>query len=231
MEDKQIYLRFEYLDEQAIISFLDEIPLSEIINDIWPSLYKRLVLPVVNKTPNKRLMKQNPSQTYVYNKKNKFNEILNSLNKKTNGNIQKNKTIEISCSYLCAGSYESFIDFNDKNGYLLVTRSAPRWIQYDFRNLRVQINSYIIKSCSSRIDIIRSWRIEISDDGLEWEIVDQREDETELKQTGGMKLFNIQMTKPFRFIRIITDKTDFNGFDQFSINKLEFFGNIIEKNE
>lgn len=98
--------------------------------------------------------------------------------------------------------------------------------QYDFKDRRIQINSYTIKS-ANRGDRIKSWKIEISDDGNSWRKIDERNDVTELNAENKTKFIFIQMSQPFRFLRLITDQCSFRNCTDVAIGKLEFFGNIL----
>ena len=174
---------------------------------------------------SKKLETTAASKECFYDGSNMFKGILDHLTKISGGNIQTNKTIEITCKRFCCGSIENFVNFNCVDN-IHVTGDSPRWVQYDFKNRRIQINSYTFKS-SNRNAKIKSWVIKISEDGNDWTQIDERNDISELRRDNTTKLIQIQMSKPFRFLRLITDKQNFEGYDRFSIGKLEFFGNIV----
>lgn len=122
---------------------------------------------------------------------------------------------------------EDFVDFSKLNYiHLLNSGTFPLWIQYDFKDRRIQINSYTIKS-ANRGDRIKSWKIEISDDGNSWRKIDERNDVTELNAENKTKFIFIQMSQPLRFLRLITDQCSFGNCTDVAIGKLEFFGNIL----
>lgn len=104
---------------------------------------------------------------------------------------------------------------------------TPRWLQIDFETRKIQINSYFIKTSYNDNTHIRSWTLEISNDGNEWEKIDERNEITELNGINLVKSFSIEMTKPFRYIRFITSKPNFDNDNGFALGKLEFYGNII----
>ena len=102
-------------------------------------------------------------------------------------------------------------------------------ICFDFKKMKIEISNYSIKSHSFDINSthIKNWVIEISNDGNEWEKIDERNEITELNGINLVKSFSIEMTKPFRYIRFITSKPNFINDDGFALGKLEFYGNII----
>lgn len=220
-------VNFEFLSEKGIEKFLNEIPFSELNEQLWTSICKRLILPVQVKDTNKRSQIKTPQfqATFSYDANNVYNGILNHLNEITNGNIQKNKTIEISSPCFCCGSFESIVDFKNNSDTYAHINGNQQLIKFDFKNRKIQIDSYLIK-CSSRSDPIKSFVVEISDDGNKWEKIDEQNDVSELRNGNRMKLFKIQMTKPFRFIKIDV-KESANGCGDFDMGRFELYGNLI----
>ena len=170
---------------------------------------------------------------FTYDSQNPLNGIFQYLTKKTGGNIQNNKTIEISCSDLCCGKIDTLVNLNDTQGFTHVNGNpTPRWLKIDFKNRKIHLSSYVIKSCDkqsySDLKALKSWKIEISNDGNSWNSIDTRENVSELNGDHKMKVFNISNKhEPFRFIRIITDKDNWYNSDGFIISKFELFGQII----
>lgn len=89
---------------------------------------------------------------------------------------------------------------------------------------------FYVKSKEGNKKHIRSWKLEISNDGNKWEKIDQRDDVSELNGINKMKSFNVSTEHlPFRFIRIITDKNNWYSSDGFEIGKLELFGELLNE--
>lgn len=220
-------IEYENLSEEGIQNFLNEVGFDSINEIIWERIKKRLILPVENKEKGNH--KYSLSKGYFFNGSNNFGGIISHLTQVTNGNVFQNKTIDITCSKLCCGDIKSLVDFNSAGGWVHVYASpSPRWIQYDFKSREIQINAYQLKSSGrGSDDYLKSWRMEISDDGSKWDKIDEQNNVTELNGQDLTKLFNVQMTKPFRFIRIATETPAFSGNNYFSIGKLEFYGKII----
>lgn len=221
------YIHFECLSEEGIKLFLNEIDIDEINHLTWESLKKRLIMPT--QSESRRNNKFYKCKEFFYEKD--FNGIFKHLTDVSNGNILLNKTIEITCSKLCCGNLEKLVDFNCTDGYAhIYDENKQRWIQFDFKERKVQINSYLIQSsCRSSEDRLKSWKIEISNDGTNWEKIDEQNNVTELNGVNITKLFKVKMTNQFRFIRLFTDKECFsNSKSCFSIGKIEFYGTISE---
>lgn len=222
-------VRFEFLSEKGIHSFLSEISFNDLNHEIWSSITKRLILPVDGKIGNERA--ESKFVEFEYNEQKPLKGILNHLTEKSNGNIQNNKTIEITCSYLCCGTLDTLVDFNDSSNFTHINLNVnPYWLKYDFKSRKIQINSYFIvaRDDSSYRRYMKSWAVEISDDGNSWEKIDERNNVSELNGQNSKQIFNVKMTKPFRYIRIISDKNNHQDSNGFTLGNLEFYGNIIE---
>ena len=180
-----------------------------------------------------RIRKEEEEESsFKYNSSDPFNGILMHLNKKTNGNIQMNHTIDITSSNLSCGKYETLVDFENINGHTHISGN-PKWLQFDLKGIKAQINSYLIKSAhtdedSHSIYYLKNWKIEISLDGNEWTTIDEKSNDSYLNGNYQMHLYELnQLSKPFRYIRIISNGGNWNHED-FTIGKFELFGNIIE---
>lgn len=171
------------------------------------------------------------AQQFTYNNSDPFNGILMHLTKKTDGNIQLNHTIDITSSRLSCGQYEALVDYNNVNGHAHIAGS-PRWLQFDLKERKIEIDSYLIKSAHTNEDsdnayYLKNWKLEISNDGNEWSLIDERSNDSYLNGNYNIHLYKLnQISKPFRFIRIISAGENWNSGD-FTIGKFELFGNII----
>lgn len=228
-------VQFEYLTEKSIEKFLNEIQFNEIDERIWDGIKKRLMLPVKMIPSNNKRCNSNYSDQFKYDDQNPFNGIFRYLTKKTNGNIHTNKMIEISTSHLCCGKLETLVDFDNPKAFTHVCKNPnPRWLQIDLKSGKAHISSYLIKSADksvySPINALKSWQIEISQDGNNWQMIDKQENVSELNGENNMKLFKVSANRePFRFIRIITDQESWtNKNNGFTIRSFELFGQIIE---
>lgn len=155
--------------------------------------------------------KRSQYKSFSYQSSNPFNGIINYLTKLTNGNVQLNKTIEITCSNLWCGNYEAVVDYNNESGHAHV-HGEPKWLKFDFKNRKLQIDSYLIKSAHTDSNshcsyYLKNWKIEISLDGNQWTTIDERSNDSELNGNYKMHIFNLsKKSNPFRFIRIFSDQ-------------------------
>jgi hypothetical protein len=75
-----------------------------------------------------------------------------------------------------------------------------QWLCYDFKDLRVSVTHYLIRSCDGWY--LRSWVIEGSEDGSAWTGPDRREIDRRLNGWRYMDSFDVRNVIESRFIRI-----------------------------
>ena len=126
------------------------------------------------------------------------------LIKKTGGNIHDNKTIEITTNS-CNGDYahpKCMIDYQKKNYYhSKEDKNFDIEVCFDFKDKKVQIEKYSIKSARSGVDL-KNWVIEVSNDRSKWEIIDSHSNESSLKDSLETKAFNTQILSGFyRYVK------------------------------
>lgn len=72
-------VEFEYLTENCVKRFLDEIQFDDISIDVWSQIKKRLVLPVQNQAENKQRHRNKRGPAFKYDISEPFNGILKHL--------------------------------------------------------------------------------------------------------------------------------------------------------
>lgn len=104
------------------------------------------------------------------------------------------------------------------------------WDIFDFKENFIEISSYSIKSSRFGKDCthIKSWSIDISNDGKNWETIDEHLDSSELNGPNITKTFKVLPKKFARFARLM-NRSDCYGKDKGyvpEISHIEFYGRI-----
>lgn len=107
--------------------------------------------------------------------------------------------------------------------------ASDGWIEFDFGNRTVNLTSYTIRNWTGDYKP-KSWRIVGSNDHEEWDVVDHRVNNSELKSHGVQHRFeNTKTDNYYRYIRYIQEEV----WDRDSIynscivlTRIEFFGSI-----
>jgi hypothetical protein len=119
--------------------------------------------------------------------------------------------------------------FRAKNPEILHERN--NWICYDFRDRRVILTHYEIRSDFSKgVDNknLKSWIVEVSEDGEEWSEVDEREDNSDVNETDVTGLFSVARKEVGRFVRLVNIGRDHSEDDCLCISAWEVFGTLLE---
>ena len=155
------------------------------------------------------------------------------MTSKTGSNIHDNKTIEVSTNSPFSDYYtKNLLDFNQDNIYASKPEDQTAWICFDFKNMKIELSHYSIKSHNSSpgYNHIKNWVIEISDDGKEWTKIDEHSNYTELNGRSIIKTFKISQKHFSRFIRLRNNGEFYgcnNGFC-LCLNSIEFYGQLQE---
>ena len=105
------------------------------------------------------------------------------------------------------------------------------WICWDFKEGRVSPMSYsimtILRGQGNRH--LKSWALEVSNDGENWKVIDSRENSNDLNDCIATENFKIR-PRPcgsFRFVRLRMTGPNHFGDYSLHINSLEFFGDLL----
>ena len=179
------------------------------------------------------------SKLFKIEKGNEFDGIMRYLTNKTGGNIHDNGTIEITSNSFCNGHHpKNSVDYDNSTFYASVNDSTLAHICFDFKDNRIQLSNYSIKSYnrSQNYEHLRSWVVEVSNDGEEFKEIDSHSDDPTLNNSNSVGTFNISKgsNKFYRYIRIRQTNYSWYGYPnnnnhQYYIQFIEFFGKLKEK--
>jgi hypothetical protein len=101
------------------------------------------------------------------------------------------------------------------------------WVCYDFKTLKVALTDYSIRSRDSDILYnLKSWVIEVSNDGVNWTEADRRENRDELCAKTVVGSFAVSKPSTGRYVRL--RQTGLNSHGNFNtlISAFELFGTL-----
>ena len=101
------------------------------------------------------------------------------------------------------------LNFDEKNllaqTYWETTKDFPHWVTYDFKTEKPRMLRYILQTGPHGEDptqrMPRDWKLQASDDGLDWITIDIRENQTDWEENE-IKIYNIETPAPYRFYRL-----------------------------
>jgi hypothetical protein len=99
------------------------------------------------------------------------------------------------------------------------------WVCYDFKRMRVILTDYSIRSrYDSASNNLKSWVIEVSNDGEHWTEADRRENRDELCSANVIRLFSVSKPSIGRYVRLRQIGFNNNGNFYTLISGFELFG-------
>jgi hypothetical protein len=108
-------------------------------------------------------------------------------------------------------------------------KCRENWIEFDFRNLRVQVSGYSISTCDRYV--MKSWDVIGSNDRKTWVVIDSVRNAIMRKEEDGCVFLCGRPTLPFRYVRYVQHgnwERDKNCRYFIQIAKMEFFGALGE---
>lgn len=156
-----------------------------------------------------------------------FNGIIKYLTDVTKGNIHDNGTIEVTTSSNDSSS-KNILDFNCNSCYE-ADDSDDEWICFDFKKRKVKITDYSIKSYQSGKDghHLKSWIIEISNDGRTWQTIDEHRDCPTLNGSCITGTFSVKPNNYSRYVRLHQTGEPWGGHYLW-FHYIEFYGYLSE---
>lgn len=217
------YVNFLFVSQEELEQFHSIFDVNDMSCDVWNAIFDRVLKSQVLKEEIQKSNRQ-------YKKKGlplllngeEFNGIIKYLTNKTGGNIHDNGTIETTTNTYHGGNEPKFLlDFHYNNFYES-NQANNAWVCFDFKDMKIKITNYSIKSNTNSPNgrNLRSWDLEVSNDGQKWEKIDERRN---CKEINGSLL-----TATFsRYVRLHQTDTTWNGRNPW-FYYIEFYGYLIE---
>jgi hypothetical protein len=122
-----------------------------------------------------------------------------------------------SDSYFCSVHH-------DKNSNVPHTRN--NWICYEFKRTRIVPTYYTIRTGYKAF--MRSWLVEVSAEGSNWQQIDRQENCGEANAPHYVGVFGISGSVACRFVRLVNIGRNYRGDDELVICAFELFGSLLE---
>ena len=167
-------------------------------------------------------------RTCLYKAARPLDGIIARLTHVYGGNVHRNGVVQITASSVARGDMgpENAVELGTDSCFC--SRSEPNsWICCDFRKRRVALVSYSIRSPRAP-SCPKSWVLEVSNDGIVWQVVDHRENNEHLKCACVTHNFDIRapLRESFRFVRLRNTGKNHDANDHLHLSSLELFGTL-----
>jgi hypothetical protein len=241
------FVRFEYCWQDTMAHFvgLTSEHIDGLNAAIWRNIRTRLALSITG------IVRQFPPsmrQGHVKYRRREFDMqipdgIIGCLTRECHGNVHDCGAVEVTSSapYVCdfwsandtaarhVADLEvgSFFCSTCRHRKEAIPHTRNNWICYDFKVPRVVPTHYAIRSYGPGESHLRSWLVETSDDGRNWDEIDHREHSNELNGDWFTGTFAVGAATKCRYIRLVNLGRNHHGNDRLCISGWEIFGSLI----
>jgi hypothetical protein len=201
-------IRYEYLSKSSIESFIDFIceSFDTLTVSIWQSLRNRIVCGFSPSPSFSSFSSPNPrylDQDFPFGQDSPFDGIISFLIRSQSGNIDDQSLFCVKSSSVYSDRVtKNVIDFASST-YAQTSSEMNSWICYDFKDKRVQISHYSLRSRSDYDGYHpMNWTIEGSKDSETWIELDRRDDCRDLVGLNRSSTFSTHESEFVRYIRL-----------------------------
>lgn len=220
------HVEIQYLSTKNIEILISLINANEISLHplLWSSICRRLVL-----DPTKPTKMANPRQRRPITLC--TNGIIKFLNEKLKENVYLAKEIDVEISKKDCGQIENLFD-HSKNTHFRLANQKDSFIIFDFKEKKIRFSKYYFSVPTDKSTAYtgrpKSWKIEGSNDKDHWDLIDSRQNDSNLTSWGCSNTYVCQFNtnKGYRYIRI-KDIVSQNSNQEFLLSEIEFFGSIV----
>ena len=229
LKDPQYITLFEYVEFSNVSSFqmskfIEIVNFNDITNGIWSSLGKRLTIDVI---PQTDLIDRYNYMKLAYNENEQFNGIISYLSKECQGNAIDKGAINVFYSSSDEFSeLNSIVNYDNSNFYFSTDNYLNQWICFDFKDKKVELEYYTIKTIQFERQHLRNWVIEGSNSEKDWDELDSRENCPVLNGSGKIATFEVANHKMCRYIRLRQTGPNWEGSNQLVLQAIEFYGKM-----
>ena len=222
------FVCFAYLTSDRVVHFVSECPLENISLGIWEKICDRLVLEVRPQKKNSRSI----GIPFLCDESRPFDGIIAQLTRRSGGNVHDKGIIEVTASSVHDGLPQNLVDL-ETDSIFASKDQENTWVCYNFKHLGVIPMSYSIRTYGYGPGNwhLKSWVIEVSNDGNSWMEIDRRENNSDLNDNYAVHNFAISSVpgESFQFVRIRQIGKNHNGYYYVKFSALEIFGVLFDK--
>lgn len=218
------YVQFPNLSSEAIKVFLKEVDFNEINKNLWNLISTRLLIPITEKIDPNRYLEPAKCE---YVKCNGIDGIISFLNKKCGGNSHLKGIIEITSSGEKTNHCYDLIDSNF-NSFFCTNAGYDSFIQFDFRDFKVSIEKYALKTVGISTQKFINWEICASNDLKNWDSL-SRIHTNAWPGSSNISLVSTDVKEPnnfYRYIKILLKGPNAAGWFDMNLTAVEFFGSV-----
>jgi hypothetical protein len=230
------FVRFEYLSCDSVDRFCETCGgfFSPLNCAIWNAISRRLVLPVTPSAPHRKGRSRSREIHLAFSPDAPLGGIIAHLTAQCGGNVDEKGVVHVFADH-AYGRPPAYPARNVADLYAdsyFYSKNEPNQsITYDFKGMRVVPTDYTIRSnYSGGVNDcnLKSWAIEVSEDGEGWVEIDRRENNYDLNSKNVVKSFKAEKPAEGRFVRLRQTGENHRGDHLLIFSAFEIFGTLIE---
>lgn len=171
-----------------------------------------------------------PNAVSLLKDRGELNGIIKYLTNQAGGNIFDKKTIGMEFSDFNKNGFhpKNTLDFNSTCYYQPNTKDQC-WFTLDFKDMRIKITSYSMKSCTYSTDMHhpKNWEISVSNDGDLWTQIDEKKNCSKLNGSSIIATFDVKPNDFSRYVRFHHTSEPWGG-GYLDLSCIEFYGYLRE---
>jgi hypothetical protein len=236
------HVAFQYLSVDSVRHFaaISSGKLLPYLNaTIWARICDRLVEGVQTLPFEERRKRYATVETlevpFGTTKKMRLNGILAHLMRREGSNPHDRGLVEATSSslYNMTGTCHPKVVLDQQPATFYISQHIPnQWLQLDFKRSTVIPTGYVIRGRQEPgvVNInLRSWKLEGSLDGSEWEILDSKTNVNELSVHGAaVGVWPIDSRVECKFIRLTSTGPSLSGNQYLTLSYFDLFGSLLE---
>lgn len=236
------YVKFEYLDLEHLDLFFERVYPELIDGVLWESITKFIKASVLLQ-PKSRRPKVNTNtktttsttstsggQVFEYNSAYPLRGIFDNLRSTCGGNPHNRGIIELKSSgsrHQATHPLHGILDY-DNHVFFLTTNDQPSWVELDMKRRKVRLTHYTLKGWPGAGDYLKHWVLEASNDEINWSILDEKIDSSELCQKSAISTFQVAESNEFyRYFRLRHTGVTSSSNTYLAFSCIELFGEVI----
>ena len=227
-------IEVKYLNQDCLKEYIEKVEEENIESE--PNIFKKIKKILLNNLDNLKLegklnrnsIKIDPVQGEI------FKGIIHYLKENNNQNIFDKGIISITASSTEFGSPKQVIDYN-WSGFWASDTSPGNWLEFDFKDLKVKINGYSLKTYADGQNWIhlKNWALQGSQDRNQWIEIDRKINNSDLNGSRNKMYYSISgAVDSFRYIRLKSTglnhcpNSPYNN--RLGLTNIEFYGEIMK---
>ena len=228
------FVYFEYLSVermQDFASFVSENRLENITSGIWRQVCGRLILETkCKKNPRVSIP---PGTEFVYDNSKPLEGVIAHLTRECGGNVHDKGMVNITASSVQSCYHQKHVADLGTDSLYYSKNEKNTWVCYDFKDRQVIPKSYSVRSGDAGPNYVnlKSWVIEVSNDGCSWTEIDRQDNNGALDAryvTVNFKISHVP-SESFKLLRLRLTGPNHCGDDSVIFSSLEIFGTLYEK--